>query len=320
MSSVERAQASDGPSREAHLDGMLNIDKPAGMTSMDVVRRIKRASRQKRVGHGGTLDPIATGVIPVCMGQATRMMEYLIDGTKEYRGQIALGVETDTYDALGEVVRTSEPPSIGREELVGVLEAFVGPIEQVPPMYSALKRQGKRLYELARAGVEVEREPRKVEVTSVSIIDWSSPNVTVDVACGRGFYMRSLAHDLGEALGCGGHLRSLVRIRSGPFKLDQAITLVEAEDKFARGVWHEALYAPDVVVGHLRAGVVGKRVEDMIRQGRPIPEGLRIPGSHPNERCRVYGVDGRFLAVLSFNASVRQWQPDRVLSLTYGDS
>jgi tRNA pseudouridine55 synthase len=299
---------------------MLNIDKPAGMTSMDVVRRIKRASRQKRVGHGGTLDPMATGVIAVCMGQATRMMEYLINGTKEYRGQIALGVETDTYDALGEVVRTSELPPIGQEELVGALEAFVGTIEQVPPMYSALKRQGKRLYELARAGVEVEREPRRIEVTSVSVIDWSPPNVTVDVVCGRGFYMRSMAHDLGEALGCGGHLRTLVRNRSGPFKLDQAITLDEAEGKFAQGVWHEALYAPDFVVGHLRAAVVGKRVEEMIRQGRPIPEGLRIPGSRPNEQCRVYGIDGGFLAILSFNASMRQWQPDRVLSLSYGDS
>jgi tRNA pseudouridine55 synthase len=299
------------------VDGIFNIVKPAGITSMDVVRRIKRASRQKRVGHAGTLDPIATGVLLVCLGQATRMMEYLIDGTKEYRGEIELGVNTDTYDAVGVVTRRREASSVTREGLDRALGSFTGNIGQVPPMYSALKQQGKRLYELARSGIEVERLARRVQVQSISVSDWSPPVVTVDVVCGRGFYMRSLAHDLGEVLGCGGNLKSLVRLGSGPFRADRAIALDEAEQKLADGTWRDALYAPDSAVGYMRAVIVGERLEAMIRHGQPVPEGIRIPSSRPDERCRAYALDGRFLAVLSFNAPLRQWQPERVFSLAY---
>ena len=299
------------------MDGILNVHKPSGMTTMDVVRRIKRASRQKRVGHGGTLDPLATGVVPICMGQATRMMEYLIDGTKEYGASVELGVETDTYDALGEVTSRTDPSPVALQDVERALESFKGDIQQVPPMYSALKRQGKRLYDLARAGIEVERKPRKVQVLSIRVTGWSPPVVTLEVTCGRGFYMRSLAYDLGQALGCGGHLKTLVRLRSGPFKLSDAVGLDEVEQKFAEGTWQESLYAPDVVVGHLRAAVVGRRLEEMIRHGRRVPTSLRIPYSRPNEQCRIYGVDGAFFAILSFNASLGQWQPDRVLTLAY---
>ena len=177
---------------ERRIDGVMVIDKPEGMTSMDVVRRIKRASRVKKVGHGGTLDPFATGVIVVCMGQATRMMEYLVDGAKTYRGVVELGIETDTYDVQGEVTRRTDASGVTVGDVEAALEEFRGVILQVPPMYSALKRQGKRLYDLARAGVEVEREPRRVEVTDVAVVDWSPPLVEVSVECGRGFYMRSL--------------------------------------------------------------------------------------------------------------------------------
>ena len=299
------------------VDGILNIDKPAGMTSMDVVRRIKRASGQKRVGHGGTLDPDATGVVPICLGQATRVMEYLIEGTKEYRGLIELGVETNTYDAQGEVTSRQDASSVAAKDVESALESFRGSINQVPPMYSALKRHGKRLYELARAGIEVERKARRVEVLSIKLLDWTPPVVNLDVTCGRGFYMRSLAHDLGQSLGCGGHLKSLARLRSGPFEISEALPLDNIEQKFAGGTWKESLYAPDVVVRHLRASIVGKRLEGLIRQGRPLPTGLRIPFSRPNEECRVYGTDGRFIAILSFNASQGQWRPDRVFNLSY---
>ena len=307
------------PGRDGRVDGILNVDKPIGMTSMDVVRRIKRTSRQKRVGHGGTLDPAATGVIAICLGQATRMMEYLIDGTREYRALVELGVETDTYDAVGQVVSRGDPSAVTLQDLERALESFRGSIEQVPPMYSALKSQGKRLYDLARAGHHVERKPRRVEVLSVDVLDWSPPVVTLEATCGRGFYVRSLAHDLGEALGCGGHLRSLVRLRSGPFKISEAMTLADAEKCFIDGTWHEALQSPDVVVGHMRAAIVGSRLKKMIRQGRPLPSGLRVPGSRPNEKCRVYGIDGRFVAILNFNASLGQWQPERVFGLNQMD-
>lgn len=302
--------------KNASVDGILNIDKPYGITSMEVVRRIKRASGMKRVGHGGTLDPVATGVVPICFGHATRVMEYLVGGTKDYRSVIELGVTTDTYDALGQVTGGEDPSGATLADVERSLLSFKGVTMQVPPMYSALKRGGKRLYELARAGIEVEREPRKVEVFRIEVLEWSPPSVTVEVSCGRGFYMRSLAFDLGSALGCGGHLKSLVRLRSGPFQISDALTLCEAEDRFADGTWREALYAPDSVLTDLRAVIVGSRLQEMIAHGRPIPPGMRVPFSRPEERCRVYGTDGRFLAILAFDASAGQWRPDKVFSLS----
>ena len=191
MLRATRVNGTTTSSSSASVDGIFNVDKPPDITSMDVVRRVKRASGHKRVGHGGTLDPIATGVIPICLGQATRMMEYLIDGTKEYRGMVALGVETDTYDALGTVVREIDASHVTLKEVENVLLSFKGNIQQVPPMYSALKRQGRRLYELARAGIHVERNPRDVNVGSIEILDWVPPIVDLRVTCGRGFYMRS---------------------------------------------------------------------------------------------------------------------------------
>ena len=299
-------------------DGILNVDKPYGLTSMEVVRRVKRASGVKRVGHGGTLDPVATGVIPICLGQATRVMEYLVDGTKEYRGVVELGASTDTYDALGQVTSREETSSVTWAGIEQALGSFRGNVQQVPPMFSALKRQGKRLYELARAGIEVEREPRKVQVFRLQLLDWSPPLVTVEVECGRGYYMRSLAHDLGQHLGCGGHLKSLVRLRSGPFVISEALSLPDVEQRFADVSWKESLHAADAVLYNMRSIIVGGHLGDRIAHGHPLPSGLRSPTSRPYEKCRVYGVDGRFLAIVAFNPSARQWQPEKVFSASSG--
>ncbi len=304
---------------DAKVAGILNIDKPYGMGSMDVVRRIKRASGLKRVGHGGTLDPVATGVIPVCIGQATRVMEYLVDGTKEYRAEVELGTETDTYDAMGQVTGREDPSHVTLDDINGALEEFRGVIQQVPPMYSALKLKGKRLYELARAGIEVEREPRRVEVLGIEAQAWSPPVVTLEVSCGRGFYMRSLAYDLGRALGCGAHLKGLVRLRTGPFKISGSLSLTDAEQSFEDGTWREAMHAPDSVLGNMRVFIVGRLAEDMIRDGRPVPSGPRIPPMAPGEECRAYSVDGRFVAIVAFDAAVRQWRPSKVFSLDYNE-
>lgn len=317
MSGELRERSSLSRPRNGHVDGILNIDKPPGMTSMDVVRRVKRAIRQKRVGHGGTLDPIATGVIAICLGQATRMMDYLIEGTKEYRGMVELGVETDTYDNVGEVTATGDASSVTVQDVETALKAFRGTIRQVPPMYSALKRHGKRLYELARAGIEVERVARRIEVLGIELLDWTPPVVELKVTCGRGFYMRSLAHDLGQALGCGGHLKSLVRLRSGPFKVSEAMTLEDAEQSLADGTWRDSLHAPDAVVSHMGAAIVGRRLEETIRRGRPLPPGLRIPSSRPGQHCRIYGTDGRFVAMMTFDTSLGQWQPKKVFNISY---
>ena len=301
------------------IDGILNIDKPYGITSMDIVRRIKRASGQKRVGHGGTLDPVATGVVTICFGQATRMMEHLVDGKKEYRTEIELGVSTDTYDSLGEAVDKQDASHVTLDDVERVLETFKGSIKQVPPMYSALKRQGKRLYELARAGIEVEREPRDVEVHWIKLLNWSPPIIAVEVGCGRGFYMRSFAHDVGQALGCGGHLKSLVRLRSGVFNISNAVALADMEERFADDTWEDSLYAPDVALYRMGAAIVSRQLENIIKHGQPLPPSARIPHSQGEDECRVYGVDGKFIAILKFDTLSKQWQPGKVFSFTYLD-
>ncbi len=244
-------------------------------------------------------------------------MEYLVNGGKGYRAVIELGFKTDTYDALGTVTATEDASGISPDALRKALEPFRGTIEQVPPMYSALKRQGKLLYVLARAGIEVEREPRKVEVKRAELVEWSLPHATVEIDCGRGFYMRSFAHDIGEALGCGGHLKELVRLRSGPFRLSESLTLEDAEERLTHGDIQDVLVAPDAILYDLRAVVLGKRASELIRNGRTLPPGLRIPYSMPNERCRVYTDGGSFLGVMLFDASAGHWRPEKVFSLEY---
>ena len=304
-------------SREPRIDGILNIDKPYGITSMDVVRRIKRASGQRRVGHGGTLDPIATGVIPICMGLATRLMEDVVGNSKTYLASIELGTTTDTYDALGEITEQRDPSGISLDDIEVAISAFVGDILQVPPMYSALKRDGKRLYELARAGIEIELEARPVTVHAIRLCDWTPTVLTLEVDCGKGFYMRSLAHDIGQSLGCGGHLKTLARLRTGAFTVADALSLDEAEERFADGNWREVVHSPDIALRDLRALIVGNRVEEMIRNGRAfdLSGGSLQPATA--ERCRAYSTDGRFLATVAFDSNLRQWRPEKVFALNY---
>ena len=304
-------------SHQPRIDGILNIDKPYGITSMDVVRRLKRASGQRRVGHGGTLDPIATGVLPICFGQATRLMENVVGGSKTYFATVELGASTDTYDALGEVTERRDASGIALGDVERAVWAFAGEIQQMPPMYSALKRDGKRLYDLARAGIEVEREPRSVVAHDIALNDWAPPVATLQVDCGKGFYMRSLAHDLGQALGCGGHLKTLARLRNGIFTVSNALSLDEAEERFADGSWREVVHSPDAVLGEMRALIVGSRLEEMIRNGRAFSEGGASSQAQSGERCRAYTTDGRFLAIVSFDAELRQWRPEKVFGLSY---
>ena len=307
-------------SQKPRIDGILNIDKPYGITSMDVVRRIKRASGQRRVGHGGTLDPIATGVIPVCLGLATRLMEDVVGGSKSYLASVELGISTDTYDALGEVVERRDASGISLADVKGAIPAFVGDILQVPPMYSALKRDGKRLYDLARAGVEIEREARPVTVHGITLQDWTPPVATIQVDCGKGFYMRSLANDLGQTLDCGGNLKTLTRLKSGAFTVEDALSLDEAEERFADGSWREVVHSPDIALRNLRAIVVGKRTEDMLRNGRAFDIRGASQQAQLGERCRAYSTDGRFLATAIFDADLRRWRPEKVFALNYPEA
>jgi tRNA pseudouridine55 synthase len=265
------------------MDGIFNLDKSAGMTSHDVVARVRRLTHQRRVGHAGTLDPAATGVLPVCVGQATRVAEYLSERGKAYRATIRFGAVTDTYDAEGQVVRTA-PVALTEAEVAAVLPGFLGPQLQVPPIYSALKRDGRPLYELARAGEAVTVAPRPIVIESLTIVTWASPDLVLDVDCGKGTYIRSLAYDLGERLGPGAHLAALVRTRSGPFSLDDSITLEELDSVLADGTWPDHLYAPDEALLDRDAAILGPASETRLRNGQvlrdlsPQPPPLRGEG------------------------------------------
>jgi tRNA pseudouridine55 synthase len=209
------------------MNGVLVVDKPKGITSFDVVREVRRAVAIKKVGHTGTLDPMATGVLPICLGDGTKIAQFIIEATKAYDATLKLGVTTDTLDAEGKVLETRAVPPITRELLEATLAKFRGTLQQVPPMYSAIKIGGKRLYELARAGEEVERAPREVTVFELVLRDFSSDEVRLSVRSSKGFFVRSLAADIGEALGCGAHLTALRRTQSGPFTLAQSMPLAD---------------------------------------------------------------------------------------------
>ncbi|NMA66681.1 MAG: tRNA pseudouridine(55) synthase TruB [Clostridiaceae bacterium] len=215
------------------MDGVLNIDKPVGMTSFDVVARIRKLTNTKKVGHAGTLDPDASGVLPVCVGRATKIIEFLMDKNKSYRVGLFLGKTTDTQDSSGKTIY--EKPVVHENSVIEeTIKSFIGRIEQIPPMYSALRVNGQRLYDLARKGIEIERKPRIVTFHSIDIIDivrhQDKVKVIMDVECSKGTYMRTLCHDIGEKLNCGGHMFSLVRIKSGPFSLDSSFSLDKLEE------------------------------------------------------------------------------------------
>lgn len=301
------------PKREVPLTGILNVDKPANMTSHDVVDAIRRVAGQRKVGHAGTLDPMATGVLLVCLGQATRVAEYLKDGRKCYRAAIVLGASTDTYDADGEIVASGGRADFSRAEIEAALAHFVGRVEQVPPMYSAIKRDGQPLYKLARQGQTVAREPRLVELDEIRLLDWTSPSLIVEVTCAPGTYIRSLAHDLGQYLGSGAYLATLVRMASGRFTLEEALSLERLEEAFQYGQEDRYLLPLDEALLDWPALIVG--AED----GRRLVHGQALAGDPPaaNEEGllrRAYSLDGDFLAILEYHAPCGEWRPKKVFA------
>lgn len=212
------------------MNGILNIYKPTGMTSFDVVRIIRKISNVKKVGHAGTLDPEASGVLPVCIGKATKAIDYIMDDFKIYETELKLGVITDTYDREGKILQESEV-NASEEEIILVINSFVGEIKQVPPMYSALKVNGKKLYELARAGIEIEREARPIVIYDIDIIDIKIPYVKFRVKCSKGTYIRSLCYDIGGQLKCGGMMWNLQRTATGQFHIDDAISIEDLNEE-----------------------------------------------------------------------------------------
>jgi tRNA pseudouridine55 synthase len=286
------------------IHGFLNIDKPAGITSHDLVARVRRIVRQRRVGHAGTLDPAATGVLVVALGGATRLIEYVQELTaKRYYAVVRLGATTTTDDAEGELLDSAPVPELDPAALDDTLALFRGTIMQVPPMYSALHHDGQRLYDLARAGVVVERPARPVVIERLELLDWSPPLLTLDVQCSKGTYIRSLARDLGAALMCGGHLQALRRTAVGAFYVNQAIPLGDLEADPA--VLPSHVLPPDYAVRDWAAITLDADATRRARNGQP----LNLP-EQAGDRLRAYSSDGALLALL-----VRvegQWKPEKV--------
>ena len=216
------------------MDGILNVLKPPGMTSFDVIAYLRKVLGTRKIGHTGTLDPEATGVLPLCIGRATKAVEFLVEKDKTYRAELTLGITTDTCDSTGNVLRESNEIPL-REEIINVVHSFKGIQKQIPPMYSAISINGVRLYKLAREGKVVEREPREVAIHSIDVIDFlSDRKLLIDVKCSKGTYIRTLCADIGEKLGCGAHMSYLLRLASGNFKIENALTLEEIADLSAK--------------------------------------------------------------------------------------
>ena len=270
-------------------NGILVIDKPAGWTSHDVVAKLRGILHVKRIGHAGTLDPMATGVLPVFVGRATRAVEFAAEREKEYIAGLRLGVVTDTQDCTGTTLET-HPVEVTRDQVEAILDRFRGDLQQIPPMYSAVKKDGRKLYELARRGVEVERQPRPVTIHRLELLDQVSPtDYTLRVLCSKGTYVRTLCHDMGQALGCGGTLFSLRRTRSAGFTLEDAVTL---EDVAAAADPAALLLPVDTYFsGYPVLQLQNEAEEKRIRNGNS----LTLDG--PDGTYRVYSRQGEFLAL-----------------------
>lgn len=292
------------------MNGIFNVDKPAGMTSHDVVAVVRKISGESRVGHAGTLDPMATGVLLICIGQATRVVEYLTDHDKKYHARIRLGVETDTYDATGTVVAEKQV-SATKDQVEEALAGLSGRISQQPPAYSAIKQNGVPLYKLARQGIDVETEPREVEIYSILLTAFTPPDLEIDIHCSKGTYVRSLAHDLGAKLGCGAHLAALTRTASGQFTLENAIGLDRLKDAFANHFAEQFLNPIDEALLQFEAIVVEPGIVKRIQQGSP----LVCEREYSTPLLRVYSTRGELIAIMEPSGEPGTWKPKKVFLL-----
>jgi tRNA pseudouridine55 synthase len=297
----------------ARRSGILVLEKGPGLTSFQVIERIRRILRGPKLGHGGTLDPPATGVLPVLVGEATKLAPYLLDHDKEYLATIRFGVLTDTQDLSGRIVEEREVPGLSQETVQAALARFTGVIQQVPPMFSALHYGGRRLYELARSGQEVVREPRDVIVHQITLEELALPRLVVRVSCGKGTYIRTLAQDLGMALGCGGALEQLVRTRVGPFSLEEAISWSELETlQDPDDLWRRLLPLDAALTDWPRLRL-SEALTDEFLHGRPcaLPQGRWMVG----QKVSVYDAFGEFFAVGRVTAS--SLTPERIFHVSH---
>lgn len=294
------------------MEGILNICKPPGISSFSVVHEVRRLTGEHRAGHAGTLDQFASGVLPVALGGARRVIEFLLELPKTYLADIELGVTTDTYDATGCIIQQSDASHICLNDVVEVLKFFQGEIQQRPPVYSALKYHGRRLSDWYRSGVRVEPALRKVNIYRIELLRFIHPRVIIEVECGRGAYVRSLAFDIGEKLGCGAYLRALVRVRYGPFVIDEAISLEELGLATKTGGLQGLLYPIDAALTNIPAIVLDDDYAERVKSGCPVSGG-DVDDVALETRLRAYNSEGRLLGIL-VRGSEGKWWPKKVFN------
>ena len=293
-------------------DGIINVYKEKGYTSHDVVAKMRGILKQKKIGHTGTLDPMAEGVLPVCLGNGTKLCDLLADRTKTYRAVLLLGLETDTQDTTG-VTLAEYSVAVTEEEVKAAVLSFLGDYDQVPPMYSALKVDGKKLYELARAGREVERKARPVKILDISVEEIALPRVTMTVSCTKGTYIRTLCYDIGRKLGCGGCMESLLRTRVGQFELKDSLTLSEIEKQRDNGGLADHILAVDAVFLEYPALTMKEAFDKLVHNGNPFYRN-QAEGDSPvqDSPVRVYDSQGRFIGIYALDRVKNVLKPQKV--------
>jgi len=290
------------------VSGVLVVDKPIGLTSHDVVQIIRRGTGIRRAGHTGTLDPRASGVLVVLIGPAVRLSEYVSASDKRYQATIRLGSSTDTYDAEGIITDSSTSiEDITEERFDEILQQYVGEIQQVPPPYSAVKVKGKKAYEMARKGENVELSPRTINVYSLEVLEWAPPEVVVDVYCSSGTYVRSLANDLGNELGCGAHLIGLRRTKSGRFTLRDAVPLRRLQESFDAGDWYRNLIPAAEALADWPMVELNADEVELVRHGHRVPADPDATGW-----ARAISQQGDLVALVEYDVNTNEWQPRKV--------
>ena len=295
------------------VNGILNVNKPGDCTSFSIVARIRRITGVKRVGHAGTLDPSATGVLPICLGQATRITEYLHAFTKQYVADIELGVSTDTFDGQGRVISCKDASSVTLSSLQHSLESFQGIIDQVPPVYSAIKIKGRQAYSLAREGIKLSLQPRQVRIEGLEMLAFEPPYLKLSILCSKGTYIRSIANDLGERLGCGAYLKDLTRTAYGQFTIHDSHSPEEIQSAVENGNLESLLYPVDYPLFDWKTLALDEKTACEVLRGADIAPNIADPPA--GHLCRAYDPDGRFIAIMKFRPETGLWHPEKVFGV-----
>ncbi|HLH74200.1 MAG TPA: tRNA pseudouridine(55) synthase TruB [Chloroflexota bacterium] len=302
---------------QAPYSGILNVDKPVGVSSHDVINSIRRVVGMRRVGHAGTLDPEANGVLLICLGQATRISEYLMDSTKEYRATIRFGEVSTTDDRAGEITVSGSIAHLEVQMILRVLPRFLGEIEQIPPVYSAIKVAGQPLYKKARRGQAVNVTPRRVAIERIDVVSWDCPDLVIDVTCSKGTYIRALARDLGQAVGTGAYLRALTRTRSGQFRLNDSLALDQVARASRLGHLSRLLYPIDAAVSTWPAVFLARDEVERIQNG----SAWYGPVTSAQAKARAYDAEtGRLIGLLRYDNQLSRWQPDKIFPEVVDDA